>query len=55
MSLLRLGLMFLSFLFFLPCFFFFACRGLVLDLEYKRCGACSLCLLVLVLSLQGGL
>ncbi len=30
---LHLGLMFLSFLFFLPCFFFVACKGLVLDLE----------------------
>jgi hypothetical protein len=35
MSLLRLGLAFLSFLFFFPCFFFVTCKGLVLDLEYK--------------------
>ncbi len=47
MSLLHLGLMFLSFLFDLPCFFFVACWGLVLDLEYKQCGICSSCLLVL--------
>ncbi len=52
-SLLRVGLIFLSFCVLLSLFLFVACRGFVLDSEYKRCGACSLCLLVLVLSLQG--
>ncbi len=48
-----LGLMFLSFFVLLSLFLFVACRGLLLDLEYNQCGPCSLCLLVLVLSLQG--
>jgi hypothetical protein len=52
MSLLRLGLTFLSFLFFLPCFSFVACRGLVFDLEYKQCDTCSLCLLFLFCSFR---
>jgi hypothetical protein len=39
--------MFSFFLFLFLSFFFVMCRGLVLDLEYRQCGACSLCLLVL--------
>jgi hypothetical protein len=52
MSFLHLGLMYLSFLFFIPYLFFVACRGLVLDSEYKQCGTCSSFLLVLFCSFK---
>jgi hypothetical protein len=40
-------------LFFLSLSLFVKCGGVVSDSEYKQCGACSLCHLVLVLFLHG--